>query len=263
VETEGPGEGARVARECIRSGADVILVAGGDGTINEVANGMVHESVPLGVLSAGTANMLATELGLAGPLERVAREVARWVPRRIAAGALTTTVDGVRRYFLMMAGAGLDAHVVRNVDPNLKRFQGKLAFWLAGFGELSRVLDEFEVTAGGSTVRASFALASRIRNYGGSFELTPQAGLLRDDFAMALFEGPKAYRYLEYLGGALANRLDHTPGVSLLHTKSAEFRPCGEAPVYIQVDGESAGCLPARIDLIPDALTLLCPPEFA
>ena len=262
VPTEAPGEGSVLALECLRRGADLILVAGGDGTINEVANGMVHQEVPLGILSAGTANVLATELGLAGPLEQIAAQVGRWLPRRIAAGLLTTGADAASRYFLMMAGVGLDAHVVRNVDPNLKKFQGKLSFVLAAFGEFGRTLEEFDVVAGESTFRASFALASRVRNYGATLELTPQAGLLREDFGLALFEGANAFRYLEYLAGAVANRLDRTNGVTLMHVKSAEFRPLGDAPVYIELDGESAGCLPARIDLVPNALTLLCPPEF-
>ena len=263
VPTEGAGSAAGLVARCIRGGADLILVAGGDGTINEAINGMIGEQVPLGILPAGTANVLAAELGLTGNWIDVARDVGRWVPRRIPAGLLTAGPENHRRYFLMLTGVGLDAHIVRNVDPKLKKFQGKLSYWLAALGEFARTLDEFEVRAGGARFRVSFALASRVRNYGATLELTPQAGLLRNDFGLALFEGSNTFRYLEYLAGALANRLDRTNGVSLLQVQSAEFLPLGDAPVFIQVDGESAGCLPARIDLIPDALTVLCPPEFA
>ncbi len=263
VPTEGPGSASDLVAGCIRGGADLILVAGGDGTINEAVNGMIGEQVPLGILPAGTANVLAAELGLAGNWIKVARDVGGWVPRRIPAGLLTAGPDGHRRHFLMLTGIGLDAHIVRNVDPKLKKFQGKLSYWLAALGEFARTLDEFEVVTAGARFRVSFAVASRVRNYGATLELTPQAGLLRDDFGLALFEGSNTFRYLEYLGGALSNRLDRTPGVSLLRVQSAEFLPLGDAPVFIQVDGESAGCLPARIDLVPDALTVLCPPEFA
>jgi diacylglycerol kinase (ATP) len=263
VPTEGPDSAAGIVAGCIRGGADLILVAGGDGTINEVVNGMIGGQVPLGILPAGTANVLAAELGLAGNWIEVARDVGQWVPRRISAGRLTASPEGHRRYFLMLAGVGLDAHIVRNVDPKLKKFQGKLSYWLAALGEFTRTLDEFEVLAEGARFRASFALASRVRNYGATLELTPQAGLLRDDFGLVLFEGSNTFRYLEYLAGALSNRLDRTNGVSLLQVRSAEFLPLGDTTVFVQVDGESAGCLPARIDLIPDALTVLCPPEFA
>lgn len=259
--TEAPGLGAHTAAACLERGADLILVAGGDGAINEVANGMIGSEVPLGVLSAGTANVLATELRLAGPLAKVAAQVSEWIPRRIPAGLLNAA--GIPpRYFLLMAGAGLDAHAVLQVDPEVKRFQGKLAYWLAAFSELGRTLEEFDVVLDDGRYRASFALASRVRNYGATLQLTPQAGLLRDDFALAIFEGSNPFRYLEYFAGAVLNRLDRTEGVTLLHARSMAFEPLTEAPVYIQVDGEPAGALPARIDLVPGAITLLCPPAF-
>lgn len=261
IPTDGPGAGARTAASCLALGADLILVAGGDGAINEVANGMIGSEVPLGVLSAGTANVLATELRLAGPLAAVAAQVEHWVPRRIAVGRLDAA-SHPPRYFLLMAGVGLDAHAVLQVDPQLKRFQGKLAYWLAAFGELGRTLEEFDVLVENQRFRSSFALASRVRNYGATLELTPQAGLMRDDFAVALFEGSNPFRYLEYFAGAVLNRLDRTRGVTLLHARSVAFESLTDAPVYVQVDGEPAATLPARIELVPAALTLLCPPEF-
>ena len=113
-------------------------MAGGDGTINEVANGVIHASVPFGILPAGTANILASELGFAGTMEAVARQVAEWVPRRICVGLLTADGGASHRYFLMVAGVGLDAHIVSQVDPDLKRMQGKLSYWIAGLGELGQ-----------------------------------------------------------------------------------------------------------------------------
>ncbi len=101
-----------MAREHIARGADLIIAAGGDGTINEVADGMIHSHVPLGILPAGTANVLATEIGLGCKLERAAEkmEECRAAPhlRRPSGRAARGSVS---RYFLLMAGAGLDAHV--------------------------------------------------------------------------------------------------------------------------------------------------------
>ena len=260
--TRGPGTGDEVGRECVRGGADLILVAGGDGTINEVANGVIGSSVPFGILPGGTANILAYEMGLAGTMEAVARQVAGWVPRRISAGLLTADGGASHRYFLMVAGVGLDAHIVSQVDPDLKRMQGKLSYWIAGLGELGRELEEFDARVGESSLPVTFALASRIRNYGSTVVITPEAGLQRDDFAMALFEGRNAFRYLTYLGGVITNKLEGMEGVTLLHARSAEFRPRGDEPVYVQVDGELAGALPAKIEIVPDSLTLLMPPGF-
>ena len=260
VRTRGPGTGEEVGRECVRDGADLILVAGGDGTINEVANGVVHEPVPFGVLPAGTANILANELGLTGTMGAVARQVADWTPRRISVGLLRADGGASHRYFLMLAGVGLDAHIVGQVDPDLKRSQGKLSYWIAGLGEFGRDLEQFDARVGESSRGVTFALASRVRNYGNTVVITPEAGLDRDDFAMALFEGRNAFRYLTYLGGMIARKLEGMEDVTLLHAKSAEFRPRGDNPVYVQVDGELAGALPATVEIVPDALTLLVPP---
>jgi diacylglycerol kinase (ATP) len=262
VQTQGRGTASGIARECVRGGADLILVAGGDGTINEVANGMIHEAVPLGILPAGTGNVLATELGLRGRLDQVARQVGDWVPWRIGAGLLIADGGAVHRHFLMMAGVGFDAPIIRRVDPALKKNYGTLSYWIAGLGELNRELDEFEVWLDGASRRCTFALASRVRNYGGTVEIARHAGLLREDFGVVLLEGRNTFLYLEYLAGVLADRLGAMSGASVLHAKRIEFRPGGGAPVYVQVDGELAGQLPAKVEIVPDALTLLAPPGF-
>jgi diacylglycerol kinase family enzyme len=223
---------------------------------------MIHAAVPLGILPAGTGNVLATELGLRGRTEDVIGQVGEWIPRRLPAGLLTAGGGVLQRYFLMLAGVGFDAPIIRKVDPALKKSYGTLSYWIAGLGELNRELDEFEVRLGDSTHRCSFALASRVRNYGGTVEIARHAGLFREDFGVVLFEGRKTYQYLEYLAGAFANRLDGMRGASILHAKTLEFYPAGDAPVYVQVDGELAGQLPAKIEIVPDALTLLAPPAF-
>lgn len=260
--TSGPGSAGEIARLCVRRGADLVLVAGGDGTVNEAANGLVHGSVPLGVLPAGTANILANELGLAGPLPAVARQVKDWIPRRISVGRLTVEGGAVQRYFLMVAGVGLDATIVAAVDPEVKKVQGKLSFWLAGLAHVIQEVREFEVRVGKVTRRAGFALASRVRNYGGSFIITREADLLRDDFAFALFEGRSALRYLGYLGAVLSGTLERVEGVTFLQGASAEFLPLDEVPVHVEVDGELVGALPARVEIVRHAMTLLMPPAL-
>lgn len=261
--TRGEGSASSIARECVQQRADLVLVAGGDGTINETTNGMVHSDVPLGILPVGTGNVLATELGLRGSAEVYAGQVAEWIPRRISAGLLLADGGALRRHFLMMAGVGFDAPIIQKVDPALKQNVGVLSYWIAGLGELSRELDEFETLADGVSRTCTFALASRVRNYGGSVEIARHSGLLRDDFGLVLFEGRKTFRYLEYLASALAGRLHETEGASLLHAERVEFRPLDMAEVYVQVDGELAGRLPASVEIVPNALTLLTPPEFA
>lgn len=260
VPTTAAGTAPGLARECIEAGADLILAAGGDGTINEVLNGMVHSDVPLGILPAGTANVLAVETNIGTRMLRAAEQLEDWVPRRVAAGLIENAQQ--QRHFLLMAGAGLDALIVYNIDAKLKRAIGKVAYWIGGFGQLGRRLPEFDVFADGHGMRCSFALASRVRNYGGDLTIARSASLLSEHFELVVFEGAHALPYVKYFLGVLTGRLAGMRGVSVLQSQSIEFE-CASGPgVYIQVDGEYAGRLPARLTIVPRALNLLLPPAF-
>ena len=114
--TPGPSAATGLARDSIAAGADLIAVLGGDGTINEVAEGLIGSRIPLGIFPGGTANVLASELGLAGKPEHVAKRLAEFEPRRITVGRVQCAAANPR-HFLAMAGVGLDARVKAVHDP--------------------------------------------------------------------------------------------------------------------------------------------------
>jgi len=259
--TTGPRTAGAIAQSCIHNGATLILAAGGDGTINEVVNGMAGSDVPLGILPAGTANVLAMETGIGGNLLRAAGQIGELLPRDLALGRLLLP-GSEPRYFLLMAGLGLDARIVRLVKPEVKRRWGKLSYWEGGFAQVGKRLPEFEITIDGQTRRASFALLSRVRNYGGDLEIARHASLLADDFAVVLFEGPSSFRYLKYFAGVLLNTLGGMSGVHLLRARSLEFKSVSETPIDLQIDGEYAGLAPGRIEIANERVRLLLPPAY-
>jgi len=254
--TAGPGDATRIAREVIEDGADLILVLGGDGTINEAVNGMVHSQAALGILPAGTANVLAMELGLGSRLDRAVERLKTSVEKRVAVGRVCRADAG--RHFLAMGGAGLDAKIVYDLNPKFKAFAGKLAYWLGGFGHIGQQVKNFEVRINGSRYECGFALASRVRNYGGDLEIASGASLLRDDFEIVLFEGTNPLRYLTYMFGVGLNRVQSMPGVHTIHAGRLELN----GAEHLQIDGEYAGRLPASLEIVPNALTLLVPPSY-
>ena len=261
VPTTGPGTAGEIARGAIERGATCILVAGGDGTINEVMDGMVNSPVPLGILPAGTANVLATELGLGRNIELAAQLIPQCVARQIALGRL----DGGSgpRHFLSMAGIGFDAHIVYHLSARLKMHLGKGAYWISGFAQAVRRYPEFEIEVdGGTRAVCSFALVSRVRNYGGDFEIATSASLLQDHFEVVLFRGGHSLPYLKYVLGMVTGRLAGMRGVTFLTGRSVRVSDPADRRVYVQVDGEYASRLPASIILAPAALTLLVPPAY-
>src|SRR5579884_2303487 len=133
------------------------------------------------------------------------------VPRRVSTGRLQLS-SGAPRSFLCMAGAGLDAEIVSRLNLDLKAAAGKLAYYVAGFSHVFRPLREFEVLVDGRGFEASFALISRVRNYGGDLEIARGASLLSDDFEVVLFRGTASLRYLRYLLGVALGRAHRMSG---------------------------------------------------
>lgn len=259
VPTKAAGDATRMARDAVASGADLVIAFGGDGTLNETANGMIGTSTPLATLPGGTANVLARETRLGCDPLRAARELGNLEPRRVAVGLLETA-DREPRHFLLMAGVGFDAHIVYNLNVPLKARIGQFAYWLSAFKEVARAQDEFEVEVNGSIRRCSFALASRVRNYAGWMTIAQGVSIYQDEFEVVLFEGTSAVRdYAKYLCAVMTGTSSKAKGMCFLRATDVRFVGPRDTRVYVQIDGEYAGRLPARVSIVRDALTLLVP----
>jgi diacylglycerol kinase (ATP) len=260
VPTTGPNTAGPLARQAVEAGTDLVIAAGGDGTINEVANGMVYSAVPLAILPGGTANVFAHELRMKIGIASAAADLPELVPCRVAVGNLRS--GNYQRYFLLMAGAGLDAQIVYDLNIDLKAAIGKLAYYAGGFRQVFRPLPQFDVDILGQTRRCGFALVSRVRNYGGDLEIARGASLLRSDFEVVLFEGHNSVGYLRYLAGVMLRRAEKMRGVTIVRAQSLSCQSPSDLRINTQVDGELACRLPVTIDIVPDALTLLLPRAY-
>ena len=260
--TAEPGHATALAAHAVAAGADLVIAMGGDGTINEILNGMAHSHVPLAVIPGGTANVFCCETGIPRSAEKAARQLPDWVAARVALGRLHPP-GAPARYFLLMAGAGLDAGIVQRVEPSVKRRLGKLAYWSAGLRAFGEPLAIVKVRAEGRELLTGFALTSRVRNYGGDLAIATKASLFADWFQVVTFDGRSTFPYGIYLAGAVVAQTTRLPGVQSFLTKRVDLAPENGDPVYIQVDGEAAGRLPVGIELVPSALTVLVPRRAA
>jgi diacylglycerol kinase family enzyme len=264
--TTGPGEATVLARRAVEQSRHLVIVCGGDGTVNEAVNGLACSQVPLAVLPAGTANVLAKELSLPWSLPRAAERLARAQYVRIALGlAIPEPSSGPARYFLSVAGAGPDGALVAAVRPEIKLRAGILAYWQEGFRQLRRYdFPVFHVTTrdatGDRSIDATLVIVGRTKHYGGPFEITTEADLLRPEFELALVTTRSAWRYVAYLPLIWAKQLRRARYVQFCKTTSLQCDTIGSSTVLLQVDGEPAGRLPAEFRIVPDALTLAMPP---
>ncbi|MCL6481137.1 MAG: diacylglycerol kinase family lipid kinase [Firmicutes bacterium] len=260
--TRGRGSATHLARQAIAGGCELVICCGGDGTINEVVNGMAGSAVPLAVLPAGTANILAKELGIPWTITRAARLLAHCRPQRIALGQLKSQTGGAARFFVCTGGAGPDGVLVYSINEELKAHTGQGAYWWEGFRQLFRYrFPLFRVTAPELTgaQAVSMAIVGRTAHYGGPFQITTEASLFEDCFEVVLVQTRSRLRYLSYLPSITLHRLRRRGGVLFFKTRTLHCEPLGDDPVYTQVDGEAAGRLPSVFTIVPDALTLMVP----
>jgi len=262
--TSGPGEATGLARRAVEQSRQLVIVCGGDGTLNEAVNGLARSQVPLAILPAGTANVLAKELSLPWNLPRAAEHIVRAKYHRIALGlAIPEKSSGDPRYFLSVAGAGPDGTLVAAVRPEIKLRAGILAYWQEGFSQLTRYdFPRFRVTTGDRAVDATLVIVGRTKHYGGPFKITTEADLLQPEFELAFVTTRDAWRYISYLPLIWAGQLRRARYVEFCKATSLQCAALDSSPVLIQVDGEPAGRLPAEFRIVPDALTLAIPNEL-
>jgi diacylglycerol kinase family enzyme len=238
AETSHKGHATCLAREAAARGERLVVAAGGDGTIAEVASGILGTSSRLGVIPLGTANVLAQELGLPFSPKPVAAALAFGRTARIWPG-IAETAEG-QRLFVQMLGVGFDAHVVQQVSPGLKKVLGKGAYVLTAMNELPRYgFPRISVRLDGTETTAVSVIVSKGRLYGGAYHLTSHATPGEPGFSVILFDrgGPGA---AAVYGAALPlNLLEKLPGVRQIRAHRVEFHDNPAMPA--QTDGDFAG----------------------
>ena len=255
--TGRPGEATEIAADAARNGSSDVIVAGGDGTINEAIQGLAGTKARLAIIPRGTANVLARELQLPLDDEQATLIAAQGKTRRIHLGLATEEATGTSRLFVLMAGIGLDASVVQRVQPRLKKRIGKGAFWLSGLSHLADWQPTpFTLEIEGERYVGTFAAIGKAARYGGDLLITPGARLEEPQFEICLIETQSRLRYLELLSYVVrAGMPRNKPGVRFVKTTSV--RATGDAPV--QVDGELIGHLPMRFEISPHSLEVIVP----
>jgi len=264
--TSGVGHAQQLAREAVNQSCDLIIVCGGDGTINEVINGMADSHVPLAVLPCGTANIVARELCLPRRMQDAARQLASWQRYRLPLGRATWQESGLtrQRYFIAVAGVGFDASVIRRLDLNMKLRLGVVAYaWEAVRQVLRYDFPAFECTVNGAKISATFAVIQRSSRYAGWLQLARPHSIGKPDFSCCFFGSTSRSRYFRYALGVLTHTHHRLQDVKLICGPAVHCtNERTESTVYFEVDGEIAGQIPASFEVVPDALTLLAPRTF-
>jgi diacylglycerol kinase family enzyme len=250
AETQHAGHATELARAAARAGRRLVVAAGGDGTIAEVANGLIGSETALGVIPLGTANVMAKEYKLSTTPRAVANALAYKRTKLLWPGV--ARLSNSEHVFVQMVGLGFDGAVVHGLQPLLKRVIGRGAYvWQSLWESVAYGFPRVRLTVDGKAYEAASVVVTKGRLYGGPYLLAPNAASTEPGFQVALFENPGTFAAL-LSGAALPlGLLPRCPGVKVIAGREVEFA-AANGPIKTQSDGDALAGTPR---MVVDALS--------
>lgn len=263
--TRGPGDAAVLAREAVESGFRTIVAAGGDGTVNEVLNGMAAtgpglEHARLAVLPLGTVNVFAKELGIPGQIHRAWELVRQGKERRIdlPMASYWHEASARQRYFVQLAGAGLDSRAIAHVRWTEKKRLGQMAYILAGLRALREQLPVLELQLpDGRRDFGELILIGNGRYYGGRWRLFPQAEMTDGLMDVLVVPRVRMVQAVRILWALQFGTLDQRAGVRHYQVSACSIR--SDRPCEFELEGDNIGMVPLNLSVKPGGLRVLVP----
>lgn len=249
--TSEQGQAREIAAGAAQRGFRTVVAAGGDGTVNEVVNGLAGSDVTLGVLPVGTMNVFAAELGLPSRVREAWRVIEAGHVREIDLGRAN------RKYFVQLAGVGLDAQVVKETSWDMKRNLGPLAYLLSTAQVAARKPPRLLVEANGQSVEGSFVLIGNGRYYGGPIEFFPDARIDDGLLDVLVFQKSSYLDIARYFGYLLMKR--HTGLADTAYIQARTVRVSSDEAVPVEVDGELSAELPVTFRIASRKLRVIVP----
>jgi diacylglycerol kinase (ATP) len=252
VSTPGPGEAARLASHAVEEGYERVLAVGGDGTANEVANGLVDTGVALGLYPIGSGNDFARALGYPRKRKKIAAFLAQARPRRIDVGE----VNG--RVFLNAAGVGIDGHVAERIIASTRVVGPTLGYSVGALVSIATYRPrQMRVTIDGKTRegRMLVVVAANGTHFGSGMHVAPNAKL--DDGLLDIVVGGDLSRWASLVALAKLYRGTHVDGRTILGFRSPALEVELAEPLPMQADGEASRASALHVRIRPRALTVL------
>jgi len=254
-ETAGPGDAVLLAREAAHAGMDAAIAVGGDGTVNEVANGLAGSTTRLLVVPHGTGNVFADEVGLPKSVEGCLSllSAGKTIAVRLAKAG--------ERHFLLLASAGFDAEVLERMGARGKHYLGIGAYFLAGAVHLLREQPSLWVELPGKErMEAQAAIVCRGKKYGGGVIMAPSGNLEGDTLQVVVLRRLGRLPILRFTWNVLRGKHAGSPDVLIQETTSVLVR--SRIPSAAQVDGDYLGALPVRFEMTNVSVRVVVPPGY-
>lgn len=256
VETQAKGHGRELARQAVREGANIVAAAGGDGTLNEVVNGLMdaQTSAVLGLLPLGTGNDFARCIGLGTDLKLAVDTLFEGQPRPVDVG------QAHGRWFLNIAGCGFDAIVAERANRGFPLLRGTSAYIAAIAHSLLHLKPaQLALTLDGETraVRALMCSVANATSYGGGMKVAPDARIDDGLFDICLLAGAGRLEFVRAFPRVFNGTHVTHPKVTMLRARAVHIE--SDPPLPLLIDGEVLGTTPVTFTLAPCALQVMTP----
>jgi YegS/Rv2252/BmrU family lipid kinase len=251
--TKLPGDATLFARNAATKRYELIIAVGGDGTINEVVNGIVGKNIPLAILPNGGSNVLALELGIPLNIVDAAKRIDFRLKRKIDLGLIRD------RYFIVMASCGYDAYAISKIDMKIKKILRRYAYILAGlkdlFGYHPRNI-QLNMDNGKFVEEGTFVVISNAHFYAGPYQVTPYAKIDDGYLDLCIYQGKSQLGLIHFVFRVFWKQHLTLKNVKYFRVKQVELS--SEKRVLVQVDGDLLGQLPVKVEIFPKALDIIC-----
>ena len=248
-DTKKPGDATEIAkREC--SNFDIIVAAGGDGTINEVINGIQKDTV-LGIIPLGTANILAIEASIKNDIKSICKSIEKGVTKKIYISNINN------KKFFLMAGIGYDGDIVHKMHPSLKKIFGKAMFGFLGMLEFFKLKKyNIKVETENETAFGNWVLVTNSKHYAGPYKITKSTSIFNDNIVCYVFNDLSRLGFLYYIFLILFyGDLSRSKKVTKIISKNIKIS--SKEKINVQCDGEKYGNLPIEINFSSESINLL------
>ncbi len=251
VKTRAPLDATNLAREAVDLGFDMVVAIGGDGTLNEVINGVIGSDIIVGVIPFGITNVFALEVGIPRDPFDAIDILLHGRPRKIDVGKAND------RYFILMVGAGLDGVAVNNFPFKLKWFLGRLSYIFTGaYYYFTRYTpSKMDILVDGKRFYGYQVMVNNVSLYGGKLKIAPNASIFDGLLDICIFTRSGLFDDLRYLWSILNSNHHRWSDVILIKGKEVEIT--GDS--FFHVDSEPMGKLPVSIRIVPRAVKIMLP----
>jgi len=249
--TKFPGHATLIAAECVKKKYNLVIAAGGDGTINEVVNGLAYSNTTLGIIPLGTANVLGIQLMIPAEIKAACQIIANGNKKRIDLGKIQD------RYFVSMSGVGFDAHVIKKTGSKIKKLFGALSYVFVALSELFTYrfkqiivkIDEQPIPR-----RGYFVIIGNGKYYGGDMVVATHADMTDGYLDVCIFKHRNILKLISYFMGMKLGRIDKNMSVEYFQCKKISILKSGKHAVH--VDAEYLCRTPVDVEICPKALTI-------